>query len=139
MSSAETMSFTTTFVDRAAAYGPLTGRLLGRRERPHGQLRAIADITIGRIVDVCDDLAIADRVAFVLAHRTGVTHAVLAVATEYLVASVEPQLTAGDAHALSQEPRAPRMISIATDEGVTPVLGAMQALSTAHVPHARPT
>ena len=138
MSSAETTTRTdqTEFADQAAAFLPLVGQVLGRRERNRGPLREFADIHVERIVEPVDDLAVADRVAFVLAWRTKQAHAVIATATTYLVVAIDARLDAADVHSIVQPHTAPRLISVATESGITPVLTPLNALpSTALPPH----
>lgn len=120
MSSADT--YQTHFADTAAAYDGLLGTPLGRRERAHGNLRTITDITIQRIIEPVADLAVADRVAYVLAHRTGQAHLVIAASNTYLVITCDTQLDNADTQLISQHPTQPRIISIATPSGITPML-----------------
>lgn len=104
------------------AYAQFEGLTLGRRERQRAQLRAIADITLDQVVEPVTDLAVADRVAYVLAHRSGRTHAVVATAETYLVCSLVEQLSSADCQTIRQAAGAPRIISVATSTGVCPIL-----------------
>lgn len=122
------MSNEQTAKDFAGAPGELVahtqyeGMTLGRRERQRAQLRVIAEITLDRVVEPVADLAVADRVAYVLAHRSGQTHAVIATTETYLVCSLVEQLSSADCHTITQSPGAPRIISVATATGVCPIL-----------------
>ena len=114
--------YTTGFEDPSVAYTALVGTSLGRRERHHGQLRTIAEVTISQIVEPVDDLAVADRIAYVMANRTGIAHLVIATAHTYLVVTVDQPLDGSDARMIAPRPGAPRLISVATVQGITPVL-----------------
>lgn len=121
MSSAQTYS-TSFGEDAAAAYNALVGASLGRRERAHGNLRVIADIHISCVVEPVADLAVADRVAWVLAQRSGTTHLVVATDHTYLVVTADVPLDGADAPHIAQTPAQPRIISIATPAGIVPML-----------------
>lgn len=111
--------------DPVAAHSALVGMTLGRRERIHGSLRTIAEISITSIIEPVEDLAIADRVAFILAHRTNTTHLVVATSTTYLVVTVDHDIDADDAHAIHQHPDLPRIVSVATTNGIIPIIRAI--------------
>lgn len=127
MSSTQTYETSPQHAD-AAGYDALIGHPLGRRERIHGRLRVFADVAIARVIEANDDLAIADRVAYVLAHRTQQTYAVVAAPRTYLVVLLDQELHNHDAYALQLrtttpgEPAALRMLSLVTHEGVTPIM-----------------
>jgi hypothetical protein len=97
------------------------GAPLGRRERDHGPLRTIADIRIDQVIEPVTDLAVADRVAWVLARRTGRTHVVIATASCYLIATTTVDLTGADALRVTPSPDLP-ITSIATPTGIVPLL-----------------
>lgn len=80
------------------------------------------EVVIEQVVDSSDDLAVADRVAWVLAARCGRQHAVLASAEGFLVAVIEPELDWAAAMRLESYSYAPHVVSVATPEGVLPVL-----------------
>lgn len=81
------------------------------------------EITIAAVRETAADLAVADRVAWVLATRTGRPHVVLATDTAWIVAELDaPGFTWADALRLQPATFAPRIASIASSEGVLPVL-----------------
>jgi hypothetical protein len=96
--------------------------LLGRRERAHGAMRSVTDIGLASIVEAVDELAIADRVAYVMARRTGVPHVVVTAHQTWLVATTTVHLTGDDAAWILPEAGPHRIVSIATQEGITPLL-----------------
>ena len=112
----------------AAGYDSLVGCSLGRRERNHGPLSVIAEICIAEVAEPVADLAIADRVAYVLAHRTGSTFAVVAAAHTYLVVRLDQDIANEEAYALQLRTTTPggsaalRMVSLATRDGITPII-----------------
>jgi hypothetical protein len=115
-------TYTTQIADHAAPHRALVGTPLGRRERAHGNLRTIADITIAEVIEPVADLAVADRVAWVLAHRSGSTHLVIATDHTYLVVTSDVPLDGADATLIAQPADAPRIISLATPSGIVPML-----------------
>lgn len=84
-------------------------------------------MTIAEVVEPAQDLAVADRVAFVRARLTGRTHAVVATTHTYVVVRADHELEGTDASELRQPAGAPRLISIATPDYVTPALAPLVA------------
>lgn len=80
------------------------------------------EVTVEVIHEEAADLAVADRVAWILAGRTGRQHVVLASSTGYLVATVSPDLDWAAAMRLEHGEFSPRIVSVATADGVLPVL-----------------
>ena len=68
------------------------------------------------------DLAVADRVAYVLAQRSGVNHVVVASNTGYIVATLSHELDWAASMRLVGYEHMPRICSVAGAEGVMPVL-----------------
>lgn len=94
---------------------------------PIGILRGLSpgtdlEVCVENVIEEAPDLAVADRVAWVLAGRTGRQHAVLASSTGYVVATVSPELDWAAAMRLEPGEWAPRIVSIASADGVLPVL-----------------
>jgi hypothetical protein len=99
---------------------------------PLGVLRGLApgtDVTVSidQVVEEASDLAVADRVAWILAGRTGIQHVVLASTSGYLVATVSPELDWAAAMRLEPTDWAPRVVSVATADGVLPILLPIQS------------
>ena len=80
------------------------------------------EVTVEQVFEEAADLAVADRVAWIMAGRTGRQHVVLASSTGYLVATVSPDLDWAAAMRLEPGQYAPRVVSVATGDGVLPVL-----------------
>jgi hypothetical protein len=95
---------------------------IGRRERQHGNLRTIADIRITSVLEAVDDLAIADRVAYVIARRTDATCLVIATAETFVIALCDTDLTADDAAGTTSTHPTDRIVTIATPHGMVPLL-----------------
>jgi hypothetical protein len=112
----------TRFADTTTDVSALAGASLGRRERMHGNLRAITEIAIAEVVEEIADLAVADRVAFVLARRTGMTHAVIARPGSYLVVTLTADIGSQEAWSILQAPSEPPLASIVNPDGITPIL-----------------
>jgi hypothetical protein len=83
------------------------------------------EVTVEQVFEEAADLAVADRVAWILAGRTGRQHVVLASSTGYLVATVSPDLDWAAAMRLEPGEYSPRIVSVATADGVLPVLTAV--------------
>ncbi|MCB0878945.1 MAG: hypothetical protein KDC46_08195 [Thermoleophilia bacterium] len=108
------------------AHAPITGwhALHGL---PIGILRGLApgcdvEVLVEQVIEEASDLAVADRVAWILSGRTGRQHVVLAASTGYLVAIVGPELDWAAAMRLEPGEHAPRIVSVANADGVLPVL-----------------
>ena len=104
----------------AQSWHPLNGITIGH-------LRGLAPgtdvvVSITEVVEATADLAIADRVAYVVTARTGHDHVVLAGEDCYLVASVSPSLDWAAAMRLVAAPEMPRIVSVASAEGILPIL-----------------
>lgn len=80
------------------------------------------EIAVDQVFEETTDLAVADRIAYVLAGRTGVNHVVLTSSTGYLVATLAVELDWAAAMRLSTYDYAPRIVSVASAVGVMPVL-----------------
>lgn len=80
------------------------------------------EVCVEQVLEEASDLAVADRVAWIMAGRTGRQHVVLASSTGYLVATVSPDLDWAAAMRLEPGEYAPRVVSVATADGVLPVL-----------------
>jgi hypothetical protein len=94
---------------------------------PIGILRGLApgtdvEVCVLQVFEEATDLAVADRVAWIMAGRTGVQHVVLASSTGYLVATVGPELDWAAAMRMEPGQYSPRIVSVATADGVLPVL-----------------
>src|SRR5687768_13682753 len=92
-----------------------------------GILRGLApgtdvEVVVEQVFEEAADLAVADRVAWIMAGRTDRQHVVLASATGYLVAMVSPDLDWAAAMRLEPGEYAPRIVSVATQDGVLPIL-----------------
>lgn len=92
-----------------------------------GILRGMApgtdvEVLVEQVFEEAADLAVADRVAWIMSGRSGRAHVVLASATGYLVAIVSPNLDWAAAMRLEPGEYAPRIVSVATPDGVLPVL-----------------
>jgi hypothetical protein len=92
-----------------------------------GILRGLApgtdvEVCVEQVVEEATDLAVADRVAWILSGRTGRQHVVLAAATGYLVATLTPELDWAAAMRLEPGEYSPRIVSVATADGVLPIL-----------------
>lgn len=80
------------------------------------------EVCVQQVFEEAADLAVADRVAWILAGRSGRQHVVLASSLGYLVATVGPDLDWAAAMRLEPGEYSPRIVSVATADGVLPVL-----------------
>ena len=123
---AEIAETTQSTIDAMPGHEPITGwhALQGLSL---GHLQGLApgcdtDVTVDQVVESCEDLAIADRVAYLHAELSGRNHVVLAGAHGYLVATLSPDLDWAAAMRLVPADCGFRITSVATAEGVLPVL-----------------
>jgi hypothetical protein len=106
---------------RGAAWSAMVGLPLGRRERSQGHLTTLAEIHIQAVAEYTHDLAIADRVAYVLAHHTGATHAVIAADGHWLICRLNEEDAGGSgADGIAWYGNA-QIASIATSTHVVPI------------------
>lgn len=102
----------------------LTGAPLGRRERNvKGSLSTVVELHVEGVVDCATDLAVADRVAWVMMRRTGTPHVVVSTGQHYLVVTTSHELIAEDARSLTVNPSL-AIVTIATPQGMVPVFPA---------------
>lgn len=80
------------------------------------------EVAVDQVFEETTDLAVADRVAYVLASRSGVNHVVLTSATGYIVATLSVELDWAASMRLVAYEHMPRIASVAGAEGVMPVL-----------------
>jgi hypothetical protein len=114
-----------THSEDAAVFGPVSthGQLpIGRRERQHGSLSTLVDIRVTAVVETADDLAIADRVAYVIARRTSTTCLVIATAHTFVIAQCDTNLVLADAATIRHTHGNDRIVTIATPDGLAPIL-----------------
>lgn len=94
---------------------------------PIGVLHGLApgtdlEIAVEAVLEQTSDLAVADRVAWVIARRTGRQHVVLTTDGGYLVAALTVDLDWAASMRLQPASYAPTIVSVACEEGVLPVL-----------------
>lgn len=94
---------------------------------PIGVLRGMMpgtdlQIAVDTVIEEAADLAVADRVAYIMSSRTGRQHVVLASTNGYLVATLSTDLDWAGAMRLEPGSYAPRIVSVASAEGVLPLL-----------------
>lgn len=106
--------------DTPPRWHPLNGLVLGHLQGMAPGTDVV--VSIAEVVESTTDLAIADRVAYVVTSRTGVDHVVLTGHGCYLVASVSPALDWAAAMRLVPAPGMPRIVSVASTDGILPIL-----------------
>lgn len=126
LAAADIVPTTTTELAELPGHAPITGwsALVGL---PIGILRGLSpgtdvEVCVEAICEEASDLAVADRVAWILSGRTGRQHVVLAASTGYLVGIVGPELDWAAAMRMEPGEFAPRIVSVASADGVLPVL-----------------
>jgi hypothetical protein len=106
----------------------LVGTVLGTIDRRYGLLSSEEAIHVSEVLAVSGDLAVADRLAFVASMERHTAIAVIEVDGWYLACATERALTTADLGALRMPAGgAPRIMSLATDRGITPALGPLVA------------
>ncbi|MCW2925419.1 MAG: hypothetical protein JWM98_2823 [Thermoleophilia bacterium] len=111
-----------------AATHPLVGTALGVLERRYGLMSSEERVVVTEVIATSGDLAVADRLAFVAAMERHEPIVVVEFEGWYLACRTERTL---DPSQLSQlraaGDGAPRIMSIASDRGITPALGPLVA------------
>jgi len=105
----------------------IAGATIGVLERRFGLMASAEGVVVTEVLATSGDLAVADRLAFVEAmeHREPIV--VLGVDGWYMVCRTSCQLTIDQVSALRDVEGAPRLMSIASERGITPVLGPLVA------------
>jgi hypothetical protein len=106
----------------------LVGTVLGTIDRRYGLMCSEETIHVSEVLAMSGDLAVADRLAFVASMERHTAIAVIEVDGWYLAVATERVLTTSDLGALRMPAGgAPRVMSLATDRGITPALGPLVA------------
>lgn len=105
---------------------PLVGLELGSFERRYGLMTSRERVTIAEVVATSGDLAVADRLAFLDAVRSHRSVLVIEFDGWYVTCLADRELEA-EAYAQLAPPTrtGARMMSVATQRGIVPVLGAL--------------
>lgn len=107
---------------------PLVGTTLGTLERRYGLMSSEEPVAIAEVIATSGDLAVADRLAFVAAMERRAPIVVVELDGWYVACSTEVALAATELPSLrAPESGAPRIMSIATERGITPALGPLCA------------
>ncbi|MCB0879737.1 MAG: hypothetical protein KDC46_12265 [Thermoleophilia bacterium] len=106
---------------------PLTGVALGTIERRYGLMSSEDTITIAEVIATSGDLAVADRLAFVAAMERHVAVAVVEVDGWYVACTTERAISPAEVANLRPNDDSPRVMSIASERGITPALGPLSA------------
>jgi hypothetical protein len=103
---------------------PLVGASLGLVDRRYGLMSSEQHVRVVEVLSASGDLAVADRLAFIAAMERHVTFAVVSFEGWYLVCATDIPL---DVAALAQlrggDIAEARLMSLASERGITPALG----------------
>jgi hypothetical protein len=119
--------------EAAAAVGaaqvahPLVGTALGTLERRYGLMSSEETIVVAEVIATSGDLAVADRLAFVAAMERHAAIAVIEVDGWYIACATERTIQPSEVAQLRVPDGAPRVMSLATERGITPALGPLVA------------
>lgn len=111
----------------AASQHPLVATTLGTIERRYGLMSSEEPISIAEVIATSGDLAVADRLAFVAALERHQSIVVVELDGWYVTCTTERTLAPGEASVLRSPEGAPRIMSIASERGITPALGPLGA------------
>lgn len=100
----------------------LDGAAIGTIERRYGLLRSEEQVTVREVLQRSGDLAVADRLAFVFAARLHAQVAVVESDGWFHVAVLDRPLTVAQAIGLRGLPQAPRLLSLVTERGISPLV-----------------
>ena len=106
---------------------PLVGVTLGTLERRYGLMSSEDTIVVAEVVAISGDLAVADRLAFVAAMERHTPVAVIEFEGWYVACVTERLISADEVAQLCGTAGAPRVMSVATERGITPALGPLVA------------
>lgn len=110
-----------------AATHPLTGTPIGTIDRRYGLMSSEETITVAEVLATSGDLAVADRLAFVNAMERHEPVVVIEFDGWYVACTTERMITPAEVGQLRAGRGAPRVMSIATERGITPALGPLSA------------
>lgn len=107
---------------------PLAGAMLGMLERRYGLMSSEEPVTVTEVIATSGDLAVADRLAFVAAMERHVPIVVIEMEGWYLACATSVPVSATELPLLrTPEGGAPRIMSVASERGITPALGPLVA------------
>jgi hypothetical protein len=111
----------------SAAAHPLTGTALGVVDRRYGLMSSEETITVAEVIATSGDLAVADRLAFVAAMERHAAVVVIEFDGWFVACTTERALTPAEVGQLRPSDGAPRIMSVASERGITPALGPLSA------------
>jgi hypothetical protein len=106
---------------------PLVGTTLGTLERRYGLMSSEETIVVAEVIATSGDLAVADRLAFVAAMERHTPIAVIEVDGWFIACVTERLISPSEVAQLRAPEGAPRVMSLATERGITPALGPLVA------------
>ena len=109
-----------------ASMHPLLGVALGSVERTYGLMKSEQLVHVVEVLSASGDLAVADRLAFVASIERHAPLVVVHLDGWFLVCATDVPLDAATLAQLRELPGgvpAPRLMSVASDRGITPALG----------------
>jgi hypothetical protein len=99
------------------------GIVLGSVERRYGLLTCEENVRVIATYERVGDLAVADRIAYVMALRHHVQVAVFEYEGWYCIGSLDRHVAPGQASDIRPFGESPRLLSIVSERGVEPVVG----------------
>ncbi len=106
---------------------PLAGTTLGTIERRYGLMRSEETIVIADVIATSGDLAVADRLAFIASLERHQPVVVIEFDGWYVACTTERLVGAAEVAQLIPGEGAPRIMSVASERGITPALGPLGA------------
>ena len=106
---------------------PLTGTTLGTIERRYGLMRSEETIAVADVIATSGDLAVADRLAFIASLERHQPVVVIELDGWYVACTTERLIGAPEVAQLIPGDDAPRIMSVASERGITPALGPLGA------------
>ena len=106
---------------------PLVGTMLGSLERRYGLMSSEEPVLVAEVIATSGDLAVADRLAFVASMERHVPIVVVEVEGWYLACATNVPLAAAELPALRADAGNLRIMSVASERGITPALGPLVA------------
>ncbi len=110
-----------------AAFAAVNGLMLGTVQRRYGLLTSEESVCVSHAIERCSDLAVADRVAWM--HAVQLRRQVVVFEHDgwYWVGQLEVSLTPEQARDVVPLAVSPRLLSIASERGILPLVGPLAA------------
>lgn len=113
----------------SAEFDQVHGLMLGTIQRRYGLLASEESVRVSHAIERCSDLAVADRVAWMHAVQLRRQIVVFEHDGWYWVGQLETSLTPEQARDVTPLAVSPRLLSIASERGIVPLVGPLASVA----------